>query len=84
MTIDYEGPEPLYKQLADIIAGQIERGELVADRPIPSETRLAEEYGLARMTVRRTVRELTERGLVRPVSGRGTFVIGHRANPPEQ
>lgn len=74
MTIDYEGPEPLYKQLADIIASQIGRGELAADRPIPSETRLADEYGLARMTVRRTVRELTERGLVRPVSGRGTFV----------
>lgn len=80
MTIDYEGPEPLYKQLADIIASQIERGELVADRPIPSETRLADEYGLARMTVRRTVRELTERGLVRPVSGRGTFVIRQRGD----
>jgi DNA-binding GntR family transcriptional regulator len=29
---------------------------------------------VARMTVRRAARELTERGLVRVVTGKGTFV----------
>lgn len=36
---------------------------------------MAEEYGVARLTARRAVRELRERGLVRTVQGKGTFVI---------
>lgn len=81
MTIDYDGPTPLYRQLSDLIAGQIERGELAVDRPIPSETQLSQQHGLARMTVRKAVRDLTERGLVRPVSGRGTFVVPENERP---
>jgi DNA-binding transcriptional regulator YhcF (GntR family) len=36
---------------------------------------MAAEYGVARMTVSRAVRELRERGLVRTVIGKGTYVI---------
>ncbi|MQY05389.1 GntR family transcriptional regulator [Actinomadura macrotermitis] len=72
--LDHESGTPLYQQLADIVAAKIHSGELVHDRPIPAETRLAEEYGVARLTARRAVRELRERGLVRTVHGKGTFV----------
>ncbi|MGH3345121.1 MAG: GntR family transcriptional regulator [Carbonactinosporaceae bacterium] len=73
--IDHESGTPVYVQLAEIIAAKIAAGELVPDRPIPSETRLAEEYGVARLTARRAVWELRERGLVKVVRGRGTFVV---------
>ena len=36
---------------------------------------LAEHYEVARMTARRAVRELTERGLVQVIVGKGTFVL---------
>ena len=72
--IDHESGRPIYMQLADIVAGMIEAGTLVVDRPIPAESRLAEEYGVARLTARRAVRELRERGLVYTVQGKGTFV----------
>ncbi|MFA1552006.1 GntR family transcriptional regulator [Actinomadura chokoriensis] len=72
--LDHEGGTPLYRQIADIIAAQIESGELQPDRPIPSETRMAEEYGVARLTARRAVRELVERELVYVVRGKGSFV----------
>ncbi|MFJ4845987.1 GntR family transcriptional regulator [Streptomyces sp. NPDC088733] len=78
--IDHESGRPIYMQLADIVAGQIEAGALVPDRPIPAETRLAEEYGVARLTARRAVRELRERGLVYTVQGKGTFVQQPEAN----
>jgi len=39
------------------------------------EADMAREYRVARMTPRRTVRELRERGLVRTVSGKGAYVI---------
>ncbi len=41
---------------------------------LPSERALAERFGVARMTVRGAMEELRSRGLVRRVSGRGTFV----------
>lgn len=66
---------PLYVQLADAIAAQIDSGALAPDHPIPSEVRLAEEYGVARLTARRAVRELRERDLVVTVQGKGTFVV---------
>lgn len=72
--IDHESGRPIYMQLADIVAGMISAGALVVDRPIPAESRLAEEYGVARLTARRAVRELRERGLVYTVQGKGTFV----------
>lgn len=73
--IDHHGMVPVYVQVADIIAGRIERGELVPNRPIPSEIGMRQEFGIARGTVRRAVEELRERGLVVTVSGRGTFVV---------
>ena len=72
--IDHESATPLYVQIADIIERKIKSGELKPDRPIPAEVRMAEEYGVARLTARRAVRELRERGLVITVPGRGTFV----------
>jgi GntR family transcriptional regulator len=73
--IDREEPDPLYLQLADLLAGQIERGELAPNRPIPSVVQLQQEHGLARGTILHAVRVLVERGLVRIVPGRGTYVV---------
>lgn len=72
--IDLEGPDYLYVQLAGILAARLERGDWAPRRPIPSETQLVQEYGLARETVRRAIALLVERGLVRVVPQRGTFV----------
>jgi GntR family transcriptional regulator len=74
-VIDPDGPTPLYVQVADAIQARIESGELVADRPIPSENQLVQEYGIARGTARKSIQLLRERGLVVTVVGRGTFVI---------
>jgi DNA-binding GntR family transcriptional regulator len=72
--IDRDGPVPVYRQVADILAGRIKRGELQAHRPIPSESQLVQEFEIARETARRAVAELRGRGLVYTVPQRGTFV----------
>ncbi|MEV7243304.1 GntR family transcriptional regulator [Streptomyces sp. NPDC093248] len=74
-TLDPMSAKPLYVQLADVIAKQIATGKLAPDRPIPSENHLAEEYGVARLTARRTAQELRERGLIVTVRGKGSFVV---------
>ena len=74
-VIDHGSRVPAYLQLADILAGQIESGELPVGRTIPSEKTLQETYDLGRGTVRKAVMVLRERGLVDTVPQRGTFVI---------
>ena len=73
--IDPGAREPVYLQLADILAGQIESGELPVGRTIPSEKTLQERYGVGRGTARKAVMVLRERGLVDTVPQRGTFVL---------
>lgn len=71
---DPRGFRLVYMQIADDIAAKIADGTLPPESRLPSMTDLAAEYGAARMTVRRAIRELAERGLVTIVRGKGTFV----------
>ncbi|MCW2901772.1 MAG: GntR family transcriptional regulator [Streptosporangiaceae bacterium] len=74
--IDHDGPDPLYQQVAAIIAGRIAAGLLVPGRPIPSETHMQQEFGVARTTARKAVALLRDQGLVRTVTGKGSYVLG--------
>ncbi len=74
MTIDHEGPTPLYRQLAELLRTQIADGTLPPNRPIPTEQRLMHEHELGRDTVRKAIAILREEGLVIAIRGRGTFV----------
>lgn len=72
--VDPLGEVPPYLQLAEILRGQIRSGELPPRRPIPSELRLQQEYGLSRGTVRRAIAVLREEGMLHTVAHRGTYV----------
>lgn len=74
MTVDHEGKTPLYLQIAAILRDAIARGDYAPGRPIPSETHLMQEHGVARLTARKAVRVLAKEGLVEVVQGRGAFV----------
>ena len=74
VTVDHEGKTPLYLQIAAILRDAIERGDYPSGRPIPSETRLMQEHGVARLTARKAVRVLVNEGLVEVVQGRGAYV----------
>jgi GntR family transcriptional regulator len=75
-TVEYDplAPVPRYRQIADILRGRIEAGELEADRPIPSEAQIQQEFGVARETARKAVAVLREEGWVVTVPGLGTYV----------
>ncbi|HCU91386.1 MAG TPA: GntR family transcriptional regulator [Actinobacteria bacterium] len=71
--IDPHGPEPSYRQLADLLRARIESGEIGPREPLPSITYLTGETGLAVGTVRRAIAVLVDEGLAYTVPGRGTF-----------
>jgi GntR family transcriptional regulator len=78
---DPKGPRLVYRLIADDIAAKITTGTYVAEQRLPSEIELADEYGTARMTVRRAIRELRERGLVETVYGKGSYVLAPDRRP---
>jgi GntR family transcriptional regulator len=72
--IDLYSPIPAYAQLASILREQIEQGHIAPGDPLPSESTLQQEYGVARGTVRKAIEMIRDHGLVVTVQGRGTFV----------
>jgi DNA-binding FadR family transcriptional regulator len=60
--------------IANALAERILSGELAADDRLPSERRLAVEFGASRPMVREALRSLVERGLIEVEPGRGAFV----------
>jgi GntR family transcriptional regulator len=66
---------PLYRQIADQLRRLIEAGELKPGTQIPTEDHLMEQFHASRNTVRGALRELTTRGLVYTLHGKGTFVL---------
>ena len=69
---------PIYLQLREIIRNRIEEGEYLPGTAIPSENKLAETYGINRLTVRNAVDALVNEGILRRVQGKGVFVVGDK------
>lgn len=72
--IDRRAPLSESQQLAGILSARIARGDWEPGRAIPSEERLAQDYELARNTVRKAIRQLVDQGLLFVVSHRGIYV----------
>jgi DNA-binding GntR family transcriptional regulator len=64
----------MYRQLADVLRSKIKSGELSPGDRLPSEASLAQEYGLARASVRAVIAVLRAEGLVTTERGFGTKV----------
>lgn len=65
---------PLYIQLENILIELIKEEMRVGDI-IPSENELAKKYSVSRMTAKKAIDNLTIKGLVERVKGKGTFVV---------
>src|SRR5262245_54144675 len=68
---------PLYQQIAEELKAKIADG--VFDEELPPESKLIEEYGVSRNTIRDAIRWLRDLGLVDSQPGRGTKIV----KPPE-
>ena len=69
-----ESSSPLYHQLMQRIADDIEKGNYPVGSRIPPEHELEKTYEVSRVTVRRALAELTAEGLLERKQGKGTFV----------
>ena len=72
--INHGSATPVSVQVAADIEADIDAGKLAPDTRLPSEAELSQQYGVARITVRRALEQLRDRGKVVTVHGRGTYV----------
>jgi GntR family transcriptional regulator len=68
------GEMPLYERVRQSIAASIADGTHTPGDKLPSESRLAEDLGVNRLTVRRAIEDLARAGVVESRQGSGTFV----------
>lgn len=75
-------PQPLYRQLRELLRASILDGTFQPMEKLPSESELGERYGVSRITVRQALSDLRQEGLVFRISGKGTYVSVPRAAEP--
>jgi DNA-binding GntR family transcriptional regulator len=74
MSIDLDGADPLYQQIAAVLISRIKDGTYQPGKRVPSSAELAEEFDVSRRTAVSALDVLRAQGLTRGVVGRGTFV----------
>jgi len=68
----------LYTNIEETIAAEIADGEYRPGDQLPTEDQLLRRFGVSRITVRRAIQNLIQRGLLEIRRGRGTFVLEPR------
>ena len=67
--------EHLYLKLSDTLAEQIVDGTLPEGTLLPSERELCQTHGISRTTVRQALQDLSQKGFIRAIHGKGTVVV---------
>jgi DNA-binding GntR family transcriptional regulator len=83
MKLDDTASAPAYVKVADAIRAAIADGELAPGAQLPSGPKLAEQFGVAPMTVRRAIEMLRSEGRLRSSHGVGVFVSAEGAKVSE-
>ncbi len=71
---------PLYQQIKEALLKRLAAGEWAPGTFLPSETALAQEYGVSQGTLRKALDELTAEKIVVRYQGKGTAVAMHDAD----
>lgn len=71
MDRNHEG----YQKIIDLIKGKIEWGVYKPGDRVFSERELAEKYDTNRMVVKEAIQTLVEKGYLKKIHGKGTFVV---------
>lgn len=74
MLNNWNDTAPIYRQLAQQLAGQLLDGEPQEGQPMPSVRQLAQQYLINPLTVSRALQSLVDEGFLEPRRGLGMYV----------
>ncbi|MGN7401670.1 GntR family transcriptional regulator [Cytobacillus praedii] len=80
--IDKESRVPIYLQIEELLKQRIYLEEFKIGENIPSERELSEQLNVSRMTVRQSITNLVNNGLLYREKGRGTYVANPKLEQP--
>ncbi|WP_017381393.1 GntR family transcriptional regulator [Paenisporosarcina sp. TG-14] len=80
--LDKQSPVPMYVQIEEHLKLRILQDEFSIGAAIPSERELSEMFSVSRMTVRQSITNLVNDGLLYREKGRGTFVAPPKVEQP--
>ena len=78
ITIDFSQKTPIYKQLVEQLTRMIKSGELKPGDRLPTERDLAEKLCIARGTVKKAYKELSDNNIIEVIHGSGSYVYNER------
>jgi GntR family transcriptional regulator len=81
IIVDSESIVPLYKQLFNHLNSAINKHHLKPGDRLPSESEMAKEFNISRVTIRRALQELAHQGKIISVPGKGSFVLQPKIEP---
>ena len=84
MAVSADDPRPPYLQVADDLRVLIATGALAPGQRVPSGRELAEQHGVALMTVQKALALLRDEGVLATHQGRGTFVAAAGGEAPAE
>lgn len=76
--------KPIYQEIYDFLAKKILTGELAVGEQVPTEQSLAQSFHTSRITSKRALTDLENKGLVERIQGKGTFVKAAGEHVPQQ
>lgn len=71
---DRESALPLYQQIRRTLESELASAEVLPNERFATEQELVERFSVSRMTVRRAVEKLVDRGLLYSVRGKGIYL----------
>ncbi|MFK4037606.1 GntR family transcriptional regulator [Nonomuraea wenchangensis] len=80
--IEWRPNAPKWEQIAEVIRARIADGTYPPDTQVPSQHKLAEEFGVVLNTAQKVLSRLREEGVLYSVRGVGTFVSPPKDDPP--
>jgi GntR family transcriptional regulator len=75
MELDHTDPRPAYQRVADDLRAAIAKGTYQPGDQLPTLAELTTRYGIAVMTARDAIRQLTTEGLAVSRQGKGAYVL---------
>lgn len=75
MKLDHTDPRPAYQRIADDLRRAIAKGTYQPGDQLPTLAELTTRYGIAVMTARDAIRQLTTEGLAVSRQGKGAYVL---------
>ncbi|BBG60078.1 HTH-type transcriptional repressor yvoA [Providencia rustigianii] len=74
--------QPAYKQIQSYILRSIDLGIFKPETQIPTELELCAQFNVSRMTVNKAISELSQKGILNRIAGKGTFVATQKHELP--